>query len=52
MEWRPSLVPSPSHPSFHLAAVEKKRFFSTAARQKLEWEGRPGNKASGDQEQG
>ena len=27
-----SLVPSPSHPSFCLAAVEKKRFFSTAAR--------------------
>ena len=33
-----SLVPSPPHPSFCLAAVEKKRF-STAARQKLEWGG-------------
>ena len=34
-----SLIPSPSHSSFSLAAVEKKRFFSTAARLKLEWEG-------------
>ena len=31
-----SLVPSPPHPSFCLAAVE---IFSTAARQKLEWGG-------------
>ena len=35
--WRKSA--SPSHPSFCLAAVEKKRFFSVAARQKLGWEG-------------
>ena len=34
-----SLVPSPSHPSFCLTAVEKKLFFSTAAREKLRWEG-------------
>ena len=29
---RVSLVPSPSHPSFYLTAVEKSAFFSTAAR--------------------
>ena len=36
-----SLVPSPSHPSFCLAAVEKKRFFSTGV-------GRTGNEAMGN----